>query len=181
MARIVAGSAGGVRLRVPRHGTRPTAERVREALFNALQAAGELDGAVVLDLFAGSGAMGLEALSRGAADVLFVESAPSAAEVLSTNIAAVGLGGAVRIGPVDAVLAQPPARRFDIVIADPPYDMPTRELSGTLERLTGWLAPHALVVVERSRRSDDIAWPAGYRPLAGRTYGDTVLHRAELS
>ncbi|WP_199285558.1 RsmD family RNA methyltransferase, partial [Saccharomonospora iraqiensis] len=105
MTRIVAGRAGGRTLSVPPKGTRPTSERVREALFNALDAAGDLRGARVLDLYAGSGALGLEALSRGAADALFVESDRAAVQVLRDNVARVGLGGRVRHGTVQAVLA----------------------------------------------------------------------------
>lgn len=182
MTRIVAGAAGGRRLRVPPQGTRPTSERVREALFNALDAADELTGSRVLDLYAGSGALGLEALSRGAADTLFVESDRRAADVLRANLRDVGLGGTVRYGPVVQVLGGPPDAAFDVVLADPPYDLPPSELDSVLTLLAsgGWLAAHALVVVERAARDGDIAWPRAYRPVRVKRYGDTALHWAEL-
>src|SRR3954463_9570863 len=116
VTRIVAGTAGGRRLKVPPKGTRPTSERVREALFNALETAGELDGAHVLDLYAGSGALGLEALSRGAADALFVESDRRAAGVLRRNVSDLGLGGEVVVGAAGTVLARLADRGFDVVL-----------------------------------------------------------------
>lgn len=182
MTRIVAGAAGGRRLRVPPEGTRPTSERVREALFNALDAADELTGARVLDLYAGSGALGLEALSRGAADALFVESDRRAADVLRANLRDVGLGGTVRYGSVVQVLGGPPGKPYDLVLADPPYDVPLSELHTMLSLLAsgGWLDASGLVVVERPTRDGDLAWPAAYRPVRQKRYGDTALHWAEL-
>lgn len=181
MTRIVAGIAGGRRLRVPPQGTRPTAERVREALFNALAAADELAGARVLDLYAGSGALGLEALSRGAADALFVEADRRAADVLRANLAAVGLGGTVLPAKVEVALAGGPPEPFDLVLADPPYDVDGRTLHDVLVRLAGgWLAPGALIVLERATRDGDVDWPDEYRPLKAKRYGDTALHRAEF-
>lgn len=180
MTRIVAGAAGGRRLRVPPQGTRPTSERVREALFNALDAADELTGARVLDLYAGSGALGLEALSRGAADALFVEADSGAADVLRANLRDVGLGGTVAYGPALRVLAHPPETPFDLALADPPYDLPADELNEVLQQLTGgWLSTTGLVVVERATRDGDLTWPSAYRPLRIKTYGDTSLHWAE--
>jgi 16S rRNA (guanine966-N2)-methyltransferase len=182
MTRIVAGSAGGRRLRVPPEGTRPTSERVREALFNALDAADELTGARVLDLYAGSGALGLEALSRGAADALFVESDRRAADVLRANLRDVGLGGTVRSGQVVQVLGGEPDLPYDLALADPPYGLPASELHAVLTRLAhgGWLSASGLVIVERATRDGDIAWPAAYRPMRLKRYGDTALHWAEL-
>ncbi|MPY82533.1 MAG: 16S rRNA (guanine(966)-N(2))-methyltransferase RsmD [Actinophytocola sp.] len=181
MTRIVAGSAGGRRLRVPPRGTRPTAERVREALFNALDAAGDVEGARVLDLYSGSGALGLEALSRGAADAYFVESDRRAVEVLRGNVDALGIGGTVRHGVVTTVLAEPAPAAFQLVIADPPYAVTGEELHTALTAMAdnGWLAPEALVVIERECNSGEIDWPAGFRPLRSRRYGQSVLHRAE--
>src|SRR5690606_32710194 len=135
MTRIVAGRAGGRRLRVPARGTRPTSERIRAALFNALEAAGEVAGARVLDLYAGSGALGLEALSRGAADAVFVESDRRAVEVLRANVRALGLGGSVRHGTVRQVLEAAAAEPFDLVVADPPYGTPDVELRAVLTAL----------------------------------------------
>ncbi|SFB11832.1 16S rRNA (guanine966-N2)-methyltransferase [Amycolatopsis marina] len=186
VTRIVAGQAGGRRLRVPPRGTRPTSERVREALFNALEVAGELDGARVLDLYAGSGALGLEALSRGAGEAVFVEADRSAVEVLRGNIAAVGLGGRVRHGRVDQVLAESApdsAAPFDLVLADPPYAVGGAELTAMLAALPrgGWVAAGGLVVVERAERDGEPDWPSGFDPLRSRRYGDTALYRAEYT
>ncbi|RZQ64741.1 16S rRNA (guanine(966)-N(2))-methyltransferase RsmD [Amycolatopsis suaedae] len=183
MTRIVAGSAGGRRLRVPPRGTRPTSERVREALFNALEVAGELDGAAVLDLYAGSGALGLEALSRGAGSALFVEADRRAAAILRDNVAALGLGGEVRHGRAEAVLSAGSGEPFDLVLADPPYDVGDAELTGVLTALTAgrWLAGGALVIVERATRAGEPPWPAGLAALRVRRYGDTALHWAEFT
>ncbi|WP_091516740.1 MULTISPECIES: 16S rRNA (guanine(966)-N(2))-methyltransferase RsmD [Amycolatopsis] len=181
MTRIVAGRAGGRRLRVPPQGTRPTSERVRESLFNALQAAGELDGARVLDLYAGSGALGLEALSRGAADAVFVESDRRALQVLRGNVAELALGGAVRAGQVESVLAQPAEKPFDVVLADPPYALDAGRLGAVLRALAdgGWVAEDGLVVVERAQRDGEPSWPSGFEPLRTMRHGDTALYWAE--
>ncbi|WP_206787371.1 16S rRNA (guanine(966)-N(2))-methyltransferase RsmD [Amycolatopsis sp. MtRt-6] len=183
MTRIVAGTAGGRRLKVPPKGTRPTSERVREALFNALETAGELDGARVLDLYAGSGALGLEALSRGAADALFVESDRRAADVLRGNVAALGLGGTVRAGPVEAVVAAPAPGAYDLVLADPPYAVDAAALGSVLAALAanGWLGPSALVVVERAARDGEPDWPPGFEPARAKKYGDTAVFWAEYT
>ncbi|MDM7491157.1 RsmD family RNA methyltransferase, partial [Rhodococcus sp. CSLK01-03] len=113
MTRIVAGRAGGRRLKVPPRGTRPTSERVREALFSSLTARMELEGASVLDLYAGSGALGLEALSRGATHALLVESDAQAATVIRRNIGELGLPAVLRAAPVAAVLGGVPDRVYD--------------------------------------------------------------------
>lgn len=179
MTRIIAGVAGGRRLAVPATGTRPTSDRVREALFSALTADPGLVGASVLDLCAGSGALGLEALSRGAAHALFVESDRRAAAVLRRNVAELGLpGAAVRVAPAAAVLAGPAGRAYDVLLVDPPYEVPDAEIAGWLVAAVahGWLAGDATVVVERASRSGGFAWP---EPLCGvreRRYGDTTLH-----
>lgn len=181
MTRIVAGRAGGRTLRVPPRGTRPTSERVREALFNALEVAGELAGARVLDLYAGSGALGLEALSRGAPDALFVEADRRAAEVLRANVAALGLGGTVRHGKVETVLGEAAPESFHLVLADPPYAVGEDRLATALSALrdNGWIAERGLVVVERAWRDGEPPWPDGFTPLRSRRYGDTALFRAE--
>ncbi|WP_344426285.1 16S rRNA (guanine(966)-N(2))-methyltransferase RsmD [Amycolatopsis minnesotensis] len=181
MTRIVAGVAGGRRLKVPPKGTRPTSERVREALFGSLETAGELDGAKVLDLYAGSGALGLEALSRGAAEAFFVEADRVAVELLRANVGGVGLGGTVRHGRVEAVVAEPAPAAFDLVIADPPYSVDAAALGSMLASLSsgGWVAENALVVVERAVRDGDLDWPEPYRPLRTKKYGDTGIFRAE--
>ena len=181
MTRIVAGVAGGRRLVVPPSGTRPTSDRVREALFSALDSDPGLDGAAVLDLCAGSGALGLEALSRGAVHALFVESDRRAAAVLRRNVADLGLPGAVvRAATAAAVLAKPADRRYDVVLVDPPYDVPAAEVAGWLAEAEARerLAPDAVVVVERAAREGGFPWPAPLRAVRERRYGDTVLHVA---
>jgi len=182
MTRIVAGQAGGRRLAVPAgRGTRPTADRAREGLFATMTALrGTLAGARVLDLYAGSGAVGLEALSRGAADVLLVESDPRAARVIRGNIEALGLPGARLLADrVERVLARGPGDcpPRDLVFADPPYAAPDDEIARVLAALRdrGWLAPGALIVVERSARSGPVAWPAGYAADRSRGYGEATL------
>lgn len=182
MTRIIAGTAGGRRLAVPAgRATRPTSDRAREGLFaTATAIRGTLHGAMVLDLFAGSGAVGLEALSRGADDVLLVEADGRAAQVIRENIAALGLSGArVVADRVDRVLARGPAdgRACDFVFADPPYAAGQDELARMLAALRahGWLAPAALVAVERATRSGPLSWPDGYAPDRSRRYGEATL------
>jgi 16S rRNA (guanine(966)-N(2))-methyltransferase RsmD len=181
VTRIVAGTAGGRRLVVPPRGARPTTDRVREALFNMLAARLDFDGLRVLDLFAGSGALGLEALSRGAASALFVESDRRAAEVITRNIATVGLpGAAVRRAAVAAVLAGP-GEPVDLVFADPPYDVTTSEVDAVLAALDrgGWVAPGAVVVVERPSSAPELTWPTNWTAWPSRRYGDTRIEAAD--
>jgi 16S rRNA (guanine966-N2)-methyltransferase len=177
--RIVAGLAKGRRLAAPARGTRPTSDRAREALFNSLSAELDLDGARVLDLYAGTGAVGLEALSRGVAEAVLVESGRGALEVLRRNVQTVGLAGASVVGAaVEAFLKAPPAKPFDLAFADPPYDLAEDVLAGVLAALgaPGWLAPDAYVVVERAARSGPPPWPAALiTPVRDRRYGDGVL------
>jgi 16S rRNA (guanine966-N2)-methyltransferase len=178
MTRLIAGTAGGRRLRVPPSGVRPTGDRAREGLFNSLGTLVDLDGAAVLDLYAGSGALGLEALSRGAAEVVFVESGPRVLPVLRANLAAVGLpGGRVVAGSVPTVVAGPAPGAFDVVLADPPYSTPVDEVVAVLESLVsgGWLAPGAVVVVERSSREEPFEWPTPLAALRERRYGEAAL------
>ena len=184
MTRLIAGTAGGRRLAVPPSGVRPTGDRAREGLFNSLGTLLDLDGAVVLDLYAGSGALGLEALSRGAAEVVFVESGPRVLPVLRANLAAVGLpGGRVVAGSVPSVVAGPAAARFDLVLADPPYATPVTEVLGVLAHLVQgeWLAPGAVVVVERSSREEPFEWPTPLAALRERRYGEAMLRYGRLS
>lgn len=183
MTRIIGGSAGGRRLRAPAgDGTRPTSDRVREALFSALEARlGSLRGIRFLDLYAGSGAVGLEALSRGAAAALLVEADRRAAGVAAANAAALGLAARVLPRKVEQVLGASPGpasgEAFDVAFLDPPYPLPEDELAAALALLVdrGWLAPGALAVVERSARSVEPAWPTGLGPAASKRYGETVL------
>jgi 16S rRNA (guanine966-N2)-methyltransferase len=178
VTRIIAGRAGGRRLAVPSEGTRPTSDRVREALFSALAHDPGLDGAVVLDLCAGSGALGLEALSRGAAHATFVEMDRRAVAVLKKNVAAVGLGGDVRYGPAGTVLETEPGRAHDLVLVDPPYAEPDDAIARWLHtgRRTGWISDDAVVVVERARAKEPFPWPEGFEGTRERRYGDTVIH-----
>ncbi|MGN6331088.1 MAG: 16S rRNA (guanine(966)-N(2))-methyltransferase RsmD [Motilibacteraceae bacterium] len=180
MTRVVAGVAGGRRLAVPPgHGTRPTSDRAREALFSTLEALrGPLAGARVLDLYAGSGAVGLEALSRGAGAALLVEADARAARTVRENVRALGLPGArVEAAKVERVLGAPAAAPFDVVFADPPYAVTDAEVVRVLEALRdhGWVAPDSVVVVERATRGADLAWPAGFEPLRSRRYGEATL------
>jgi 16S rRNA (guanine966-N2)-methyltransferase len=181
MARVIAGEAGGRRLAVPDgRSTRPTSDRAREGLFATIVSlTGSLDGARVLDLYAGSGAVGLEALSRGAEHVLLVESGPRAARVIRDNIEAIGLAGAeVAADRVERVLARGPEHgRYDIVFADPPYALADDEVCAMLRLLSdqGWLAPGALVIVERATRSGPVSWPAGFEPDRTRRYGEATF------
>lgn len=167
---------------MPPRGTRPTTDRVRESLFNMLAARLDFAGLSVLDLYAGSGALGLEALSRGASTAVFVESDQRAAAVISQNIATLGLAGAsVRRGAVAAVLAADAPAPAGLVLADPPYDVPATEVAAMLDTLLsrGWVASGALIVVERRASDPALAWPPGWLPLRERRYGDTRLEMAE--
>lgn len=179
MTRIVAGAARGRRLTVPRgDSTRPTSDRVREALFSSLESAlGSFAGRRVLDLYAGSGALALEALSRGAAYAMLIESDPAAIRAIRANISAVGTDRAeVVAGRVERLVAGRPTAPFDVVLIDPPYDMDGDELTRVLASLAdGWLAPDALVVVERSRRAGPVRWPPGLIAERDRHYGETML------
>jgi 16S rRNA (guanine966-N2)-methyltransferase len=226
VARVIAGEAGGRRLAVPDgRDTRPTGDRAREGLFATVSSiVGSLAGARVLDLYAGSGAVGLEALSRGAEHVLLVEHSGRAVRVIRQNIEAIGLPGAlVAADRVERVLARGPAAaggqdgpapagsqdgpaavggqdgpaavggqdgpapagsqdgtardRYDVVFADPPYAMPGAEVARMLIALAeqGWLAPGALVIVERATRSGPLSWPDGFVPDRARRYGEATF------
>ncbi|MFF5171280.1 16S rRNA (guanine(966)-N(2))-methyltransferase RsmD [Micromonospora sp. NPDC000089] len=181
MTRIVAGTLGGRRIAAPPGaGTRPTSDRVREALFSAIQAEVDLTGARFADLYAGSGAVGLEALSRGAGHVLLVESDARAARVLRENIATLRAAPAARLvtGKVATVLASGPGEEaYDVVFADPPYAVPDEEITAMLAALVdgGWLAADALVVVERSSRTGPVHWVEGVTAERSRRYGETTL------
>ena len=180
MIRVIAGAAGGRRLAVPGGvSARPTSDRAREGLFGTIVSEiGSLAGKNVLDLYAGSGAVGLEALSRGARDVLMVESDAQAVAVIRANIETVGLEGArVTRDRVERLLAsQGRPDRYDLVFADPPYAMTTAAVTRVLTLLAdGWLADDALVVVERATRSGPVHWPPGYLPGKSRRYGEATF------
>lgn len=183
MTRIVAGVYGGRRLTAPAgQQTRPTSDRVREALFSSLESlhGGDLRGVRIADLYAGSGAVGLEALSRGAACAMFVESDPKAARIIRANIAALGVAERAELviaKATAAVTGTPPGGAFDIVFADPPYAVGDEELAAVLAGLAGngWLADEAVIVIERSRRSPEPAWVPGVTAERSRRYGETTL------
>ena len=185
MTRIIAGAHGGRRLSAPAGAlTRPTSDRVREAFFSALDSMIDLSGARFADLYAGSGAVGLEALSRGATHALLVESDGRAARTIRDNIVALRLGGAARLvtGKVSQVLAAPPeGGPYDVVFADPPYAVEDRELAEVQQALIdfGWLAPDAVVVIERATRSTprggSLSWVDGIVADRSRRYGETTL------
>jgi 16S rRNA (guanine966-N2)-methyltransferase len=188
MTRVIAGQARGRRLQVPSgRTTRPTGDRVREAMFAAAGSIlGSFDGTRVLDLYAGSGAAGLEALSRGAAHALLVEANPRSAQVIRANIAAVGLDDAQLVQDrVERVLSRglaPGQEPYDVVFADPPYALAGAELTSVLAAAgtRGWLAPGALVIVERASRSEPLRWPDGFSPHQSRKYGEATLWYATL-
>src|SRR3954451_16008664 len=167
MTRIIAGAHRGRRLAAPPGAqTRPTSDRVREAYFSALGTMTDLDGARFVDLYAGSGAVGLEALSRGAAHALLVEADAKAARAIRDNIVTLRVGDAARLitGKVTQVLAGPPeGGPFDVVFADPPYAVSDEEVAEVQQALIdhGWLADGAVVVFERSSRGAPLSWVDG--------------------
>ncbi|MFD7259460.1 16S rRNA (guanine(966)-N(2))-methyltransferase RsmD [Streptomyces sp. NPDC059874] len=180
MTRVIAGSAGGRRLAVPPGtGTRPTSDRMREGLFSTWESLHGVEGARVLDLYGGSGAVGLEALSRGAAHTLLVEADAKAAKAIRDNIRTLGLPGAeFRAGKAEQIVAGAAlGDPYDIVFLDPPYAVDHAELREILLTLrsNGWLTDDALVTVERSTRSGAFPWPEGFEPLRSRKYGEGTL------
>ncbi|MBP3089162.1 16S rRNA (guanine(966)-N(2))-methyltransferase RsmD [Corynebacterium sp. sy017] len=176
MTRIISGTARGRKLKVPPSGTRPTSDRAKEGLFSSLQVRFGFQDAVVLDLFAGSGALGLEAASRGAAHVTLVENNPSAAAIIRHNAALIKHPDiVVEEMKVSTYVKTAPQRHFDIVLADPPYELDTQSVVEMLEALQPLLIDGAVVVVERHVDSEHTPWPRGYEPtpqkLKKRTFG----------
>ena len=179
MTRIIAGSAGGRRLKTPSgDSTRPTSDRVREALFSAIDSAvGSIAGLRFLDLYAGSGAVGLEAMSRGVGVVTLVEHDRSTASLIRANARTLRfLRTEVITTSVTRALSHAPRAPYDIVFLDPPYSFPTEELHEALTTLLAhdWLATDALLIVERPSR-DDFTWPTGFVGDRSRKYGETTL------
>ena len=170
MTRIVAGSAKGRTLAVPKSGTRPTSERVREALFSRLDHMNVLEGAVVLDL------------SRGAATATLVEKASGAARVATSNVRSTGLNARVVTADARAYLAarsgQVLSGEVDLVFIDPPYDIAEADMTAVLEGLAPWIGPDALVVVERSTRAPAPTWPTFLILEDARAWGETVAYFA---
>lgn len=180
MTRIVAGRAGGRPLKVPAKGTRPTSERVREAIFSRLDHMGVLTGAAVLDLYAGSGALGLEALSRGARRATFVERSRPAATIITHNLSATDLSklGSVACADVSTYIAQREGAslsgEYDVIFIDPPYDMPAADLNTVLAHLGPWMHADTLVIVEASSRALEPEWPDDLVLEERRAYGETI-------
>jgi 16S rRNA (guanine966-N2)-methyltransferase len=181
MTRIIGGSAGGRRISTPRgSSTRPTSDRVREALFSAVESwCGSLAGLRVLDLYAGSGAVGLEARSRGAGVVTLVEHDRRTAGMITANVQTLGFHKQVEVivGTVDATLSRPPRAPYDLVFSDPPYPLIASAVDLDLASLAthGWLVPGAMVVVERGSRGVGPTWPGGIRADRQKKYGETTL------
>jgi 16S rRNA (guanine966-N2)-methyltransferase len=180
MTRIIGGEAGGRRIKTPTgDATRPTSDRVREALFSAVDAAlGSLQGLRFLDVYAGSGAVGLEARSRGAGVVTLVEHDRRTARLIRENIETLGMSRVdVVVAQAARTLAQSPKAPYDVVFLDPPYALPAADLEADLRALVdhAWLAHQAVVVVERSTRDEGPTWPPGLAGDRSRRYGETTL------
>ncbi|AOZ72824.1 16S rRNA (guanine(966)-N(2))-methyltransferase RsmD [Boudabousia tangfeifanii] len=182
MTRIIAGTAKGRELKVPPKGTRPTSSRVREAIFSRLDHWNLLNEAEVLDLCAGSGSLGLEAASRGAARVEAVELAAPAARLIKQNAQALGLSQVnVVVANVQKFLTMNPHPQ-QLVFFDPPYDLSNDFVTEVLELVaTGWLAPEGVIVLERSIRSEVPLWPESLSLLAEKKYGETQIYYLELA
>ena len=188
MSRIIAGSRRGRRLATPPGDrTRPTTDRVREALFSTIaswagtagtSAEESLNGLAVLDLYAGSGAVGLEAGSRGAASVMLVESDRRTARIIGDNARDLGLEVSLRTGRAEDVVSSPPPGPYDVIFLDPPYEMTSAALGRLLRTMLeqGWIGEDALVIVERSSRTEPLEWPEDPADVWTRSYGETVLH-----
>jgi 16S rRNA (guanine966-N2)-methyltransferase len=188
VTRIIAGAAGSLRLEVPKAGTRPTSDRVREAIFSALESWNLVRGSRVLDLYAGSGALGLEAASRGASEVVLVERHPQAAQVAVRNAKTVTQAFRGSEAPHVEVLRSSvqsyldsldPRQKFDVILLDPPYDLSDDELTANLEKAAPLVADDGVVLVERSSRTPEPAWPARLALLRDKRYGETALWWAE--
>jgi 16S rRNA (guanine966-N2)-methyltransferase len=202
MTRVIAGAFKGRRLEVPEEGVRPTSDKVREALFSAIESRRDLGGARVLDLFAGTGALGIEALSRGATLAVFIESNRAAVRTLTKNLESLSLIGQARVVVAKArefLAAQTNAARtniaptntaqtntdrdaFDLVLLDPPYEIDNAEVDELLTTLVthGWLAPGATVALERPTKSVAPTWPERIDHESHRTYGDTTVWYGEM-
>lgn len=172
MPRIIAGTHGGRRLTVPAGtATRPTSDRAREGLFSSLQSLTDLEGADILDLYAGSGALGIEAVSRGAATATLVDNDPHALAAIRTNVQELGVAATVVDEDVSRFLRRP-GSPYDVILLDPPYDL---DVDPVLAALQPWLADDALVVLERRTRGSVPLAPAGLRELRSRRYGEATL------
>src|SRR5262245_55217547 len=178
MTRIIGGTVGGRRIATPRGvNTRPTSDRVREALFSTIESwCGSLSGLRFLDLYAGSGAVGLEAWSRGAGVVTMVEQDRRTAAMIGTNARDLGFSRAdVVTGSVASALARAPVAPYDVAFLDPPYAQDDVVTDLTALRDQEWLVPGAMVVVERGSRGPEPTWPDGFTAGRVKKYGETVL------
>lgn len=182
MTRIIAGFAGSLSIHVPAAGTRPTSDRVREAIFSALESRDAIHGTRVLDLYAGSGALGLEAASRGAARVTLVDSGSAAAGACRRNAEIVLRSAPVASAPAIEIVASSVqsfllanTAKWDLVFLDPPYELDGADLARNLASLVAWLAPGAVVLVERGSRSPEPEWPPGIKLDRSKKHGDTTL------
>lgn len=185
MTRIISGAAGSLRLNVPKSGTRPTSDRVREAIFSALDARDVLRGATVVDLYAGSGALGLESASRGASTVVLVEKNAAAARIAAQNAKLVMSAFSPEVQPKISVQTTSVASfltacelRADIVFVDPPYDLSEGELAENLGEIGRIASADALVIVERSSRSPEPVWPEELKDARKKAYGETTVWTA---
>ena len=186
MSRIISGEARGRTIKGPPEGTRPTSDRAREGLFSSLQVRFGFAGQRVLDLFAGSGALGLEAASRGADEVVLVESNPNAVDIIRHNMNVVGHPHVtVEQAKVSDYVPRAPREHFSMVLADPPYDLPDGAVAEMLDALIPLLADEAAVVIERHRESPETNWPRGFTPtgqkLKKRLYGIARMDMATFS
>lgn len=176
MTRIIAGKFKGQRIQVPQQGVRPTTDRVREAIFSAIDSRLEnWNDQIVLDIFAGSGGLGIEALSRGAKSATFLEKDRRTAQILSSNLVKLGANGTVVIGAADLFV---PSQKYSLVFLDPPFAIDDTYLMELLAQLAPHLEPLAMVMVERGKQHN-FSWPAGYSQLLQRGYGDSLVFLAE--
>lgn len=192
VTRIISGAAGSLSLEVPKSGTRPTSDRVREAIFSSLEAIDALDGARVLDLFAGSGALGLEAASRGASTVVLVEHDANAATICKRNAKKVQSAIESKPGAQSQPLVEVAKssvksylstehRSWDIIFADPPYELSEDELGEVLKLAVRHAAADAILIVERSTRSPEPTWPDGLSAIREKRYGETLVWQARTA
>ena len=190
--RVISGRFKGVALTTPKAGTRPTTDRTKEAIFSHLDSWGVLDDARVLDLFAGTGALGIEALSRGARELVAVESSAPAAALIAQTLTALkhnrswehGMSARVVKARAEKYAACASAvAPFDVIFIDPPYAFTTEACNRLLADLvvSGLAVPHTVIVLERSTRSDDPTPPEGWQVTDRRDYGETAVHYIEAA
>ena len=181
MTRIIAGELRGRLLKVPDEGTRPTAQRVREAVFSTLTSLDAIAEVCVLDLFAGSGALGIEAISRGASYCIFIENNRNAVSVINKNIQDLNVKAHVVDGKVETILAAKPVEKLNmpaqLIFLDPPYEMSLEQIAKVITQglANSWFSDDAILVVETAKRSGDLVWPVGFESIRDKSYGDTCV------